>query len=404
MDENENSFKSVATVKTKNNSFSKSVLLPFVSGVIGASLVIGICFGVPGIRDNIFKLEQSNVTSNNNNNSTTSVNTNGVNLQAISLQGYSETSMGVADKVLPSIVGIQIEYSVNSFFGQSTQSATGSGIIISEDGYIMTNNHVISNNNNNNSYYEVSDAKSVKVTLYNDETVYDAKIIGKDDKTDLAVIKIDKTGLTKAEIGNSDSVKVGEFAMAVGCPLGLNTTATSGIISAVNRTVTTSDGGKYVAIQTDAAINSGNSGGALGNSKGEVIGINTLKLSGTGVEGIGFAIPINSTTDIIAELIDHQKVLRPYIGITGLTIDENLAKQYKMIEGVYVREVDDFSAAQKAEIKVGDIITEVDGKAVKSIENIEEIKNQHKIGDKLNFKIYRNKEYKNIEVTLEEQP
>ena len=268
----------------------------------------------------------------------------------------------------------------------------------------MTNNHVISNNNNNNSYYEVSDAKSVKVTLYNDETVYDAKIIGKDDKTDLAVIKIDKTGLTKAEIGNSDSVKVGEFAMAVGCPLGLNTTATSGIISAVNRTVTTSDGGKYVAIQTDAAINSGNSGGALVNSKGEVIGINTLKLSGTGVEGIGFAIPINSTTDIIAELIDHQKVLRPYIGITGLTIDENLAKQYKMIEGVYVREVDDFSAAQKAEIKVGDIITEVDGKAVKSIENIEEIKNQHKIGDKLNFKVYRNKEYKNIEVTLEEQP
>lgn len=403
MDENENSFKSAATIKPKKHSFTKSIILPFVSGVIGASLVIGICFGVPGIRENVFKFEAQN-NGGTNNNGTTSVNTNQVNLQAISLAGYSETSMGVADKVLPSIVGIQIEYSVNSFFGQSTQSATGSGIIISEDGYIMTNNHVISNNNNNNSYYEVSDAKSVKVTLYNDETVYDAKIIGKDDKTDLAVIKIDKTGLTKAEIGNSDSVKVGEFAMAVGCPLGLNTTATSGIISAVNRTVTTSDGGKYVAIQTDAAINSGNSGGALVNSKGEVIGINTLKLSGTGVEGIGFAIPINSTTSVIAELIDHQKVLRPYIGITGLTIDENLAKQYKMVEGVYIREIDDFSAAQKAELKVGDIITEVEGKTVKSIEDIEKIKSQHKIGDKLTFKIYRNKEYKNIEVTLEEQP
>ena len=373
--------------------------------MIGASLVIGICFGVPGIRDNIFKLEQSNVNSNNNNNSTTSVNTNGVNLQAISLQGYSETSMGVADKVLPSIVGIQIEYSVNSFFGQSTQSATGSGIIISEDGYIMTNNHVISNNNNNNSYYEVSDAKSVKVTLYNDETVYDAKIIGKDDKTDLAVIKIDKTGLTKAEIGNSDSVKVGEFAMAVGCPLGLNTTATSGIISAVNRTVTTSDGGKYVAIQTDAAINSGNSGGALVNSKGEVIGINTLKLSGTGVEGIGFAIPINSTLDIIDDLIEHNKVLRPYIGITGIDLDDDTVKRYNLTTlGIYVKSVQNFSPSEKAGVQIGDIIIKADGKDVKTMDELNEIKNSHKIGDTMSLTINRSGEQKEIKVTLEENP
>ena len=192
--------------------------------------------------------------------------------------------------------------------------------------------------------------------------------------------------------------------MAVGCPLGLNTTATSGIISAVNRTVTTSDGGKYVAIQTDAAINSGNSGGALVNSKGEVIGINTLKLSGTGVEGIGFAIPISSTEDITSQLIQHNKVLRPYIGVEGITVDENMAKQYKIVEGVYVRKVEDFTAAQKAGIKVGDVITEVDGKKVTSVEQINEIKNTKNIGDKVTLKVYRDKNYQNVELILEEQP
>lgn len=211
----------------------------------------------------------------------------------------------------------------------------------------MTNNHVVAGTSSS-SYYEVTEATAIKVTLYNDETVYDAKIIGKDNQTDLAVIKIEKEGLTKAELGDSDGVRVGEFAMAVGCPLGLNTTVTSGIVSAVNREITTSDGQTYVAIQTDAAINSGNSGGALVNSKGEVIGINTLKLSGTGVEGVGFAIPINSTTGIVSQLIESGKVLRPYIGIEGIKVDEELAKEYKLVEGVYISKVENFSAAQKA--------------------------------------------------------
>lgn len=192
--------------------------------------------------------------------------------------------------------------------------------------------------------------------------------------------------------------------MAVGCPLGLNTTVTSGIISAVDREVTTSDGGTYIVMQTDAAINSGNSGGALVNSKGEVIGINTLKLSGTGVEGIGFAIPISSTTDIISQLIEHNKVIRPYIGIEGITVDEDMAKQYKIVEGVYVKKVEDFTAAQKAGIKVGDVITEVDGKKVTKVEEINDIKNSKNIGDKVTLKIYRDKEYKTIELSLEEQP
>lgn len=402
----ENGFKSVSMTKQhKTNSFTKSIILPFVSGIIGASLVVGTCFGIPKIREKILDESgtASQVNSGNYNNTNTAQQL--VNATAISLEGYSETAMGVANKVLPSIVGIQIEYKVNSFFGASTATATGSGIIISEDGYILTNNHVVNASSSSSySYYEVSDAVSIKVTLYNDETIYDAEIVGKDEQTDLAVIKINKQGLVAATLGDSDSVKVGEFAMAVGCPLGLNTTVTSGIISAVNREIKTSDGGTYVTMQTDAAINSGNSGGALVNSKGEVIGVNTLKISGNGVEGLGFAIPINSTKDITGQLIEHKKVLRPYIGIEGIELDEDMAKQYKLVEGVYVRSVEDFSAAQKAGIKAGDVITEVEGQKVSSVENINEIKNTHKIGDTINLKIYRDKEYKDITLVLDEQP
>ncbi|HAS79085.1 MAG TPA: hypothetical protein DCS38_05230 [Ruminococcus sp.] len=176
----------------------------------------------------------------------------------------------------------------------STASASGSGIIISEDGYILTNNHIVSTSSSE-SYYEVSEATKLTVTLFNDDTEYEAKIIGTDEQTDLAVIKIEKTGLSKAEFADSDNIKVGEFAMAVGNPLGMQSSITCGVISAVNREVTDTEGKKYNLIQTDAAINSGNSGGALVNSEGKVIGINTLKLSGTGIEGMGFAIPINST-------------------------------------------------------------------------------------------------------------
>ena len=149
-----------------------------------------------------------------------------------------------------------------------------------------------------------------------------------------------------AEFADSDQAVVGEFVMAVGSPLGLDTTVTQGIISAVNREVE-SDGTKYTCIQTDAAINSGNSGGALINSDGKVIGINTLKLSGTGVEGIGFAIPINSATDVISQLKDHQKVLRPYIGITGINLDEQTAKKYKLEVGVYVKSVEDWNKSRR---------------------------------------------------------
>jgi len=386
--------------KKSNFNFGKTVVLPFVSGVLGASIVLGTCFGVPTIREQI--LGSDNETTSPT--TTSQLNFNNINTNLVSLADYSETGTSVANKVRPSIVGIQVEYSVNSiFYGNSSQTATakGSGIIISEDGYILTNNHII-NSTSSSTFYELGEANKVIVYLYNDSTAYDAKIIGTDEQTDLAVIKIDKTGLTAAELGDSDSVQVGEFAMAIGNPLGMENSVSAGIISATNREVT-NEGKTFVLIQTDAAINSGNSGGALVNSKGQVIGVNTLKLQGTGVEGLGFAIPINSTKKITEDLIQYNKVKRPYIGITGKDLDEATAKANNLVIGVYVLRVEDFSAAQKADIRNGDVIIEVDGKKITTMNELNEIKNSHNIGDELKIKVNRNGTEKEITLTLQEQ-
>ena len=385
--------------------FGKTIILPFVSGVVGCSVVLGTCFGVPSIRSKLINNSSSNISTSNS----SSTQSNGYVTQT-SLSNYSDTAVYAANKILPSIVGIKIEYTVNtqSFFGRSSSStatASGSGIIISDDGYILTNNHVVSSSTSeSNSYYQITDAGKVTVTLFGDETEYEAKIVGQDEQTDLAVIKIEKTGLTKAEFADSDSVKVGEFAMAVGNPVNMNSTVTTGIVSAVNRKITDSDGKTYTCIQTDAAITSGNSGGALVNSEGKVVGINTLKLSGTGIEGIGFAIPINSTTDITSQLIQYSKVKRPFIGISGIDLNAETAKTYNLVEGVYVKSVEDFSAAEKAGLKAGDVIIEVEGKSIKTMDELNEVKNSHKIGDELKLKINRNGTEKEITLTLGEQP
>ncbi len=384
---------------TKNNSNSKNqFLIPFISGIAGSALVLGICFGVPSIKDKIINQNVSN-TSNETVKSSTPSSTS-----QISLVNYSETGIGVAQKVLPSVVGIKVEYSVSSIFykgSSNTATAEGSGVIISEDGYILTNNHII-NSSSSSSYYEVGKANKITVYLYNDETEYEGTIVGTDEQTDLAVIKIDKTGLTAAELGDSDSVQVGEFAMAIGNPLGMQSSVSSGTISAVNRSVT-SDNVTYKLIQTDAAINSGNSGGALVNSQGQVIGINTLKMSGSGIEGMGFAIPINSTKDIYSQLIQYNKVKRPYIGISGRDLDAETAKANNLVEGVYVLSVEEFSAAEKAGIKNGDVITQIDGKDIKTMDELNEIKNSHSIGDEITLKISRSGKEKEIKLTLQEQ-
>lgn len=392
--------------KSSGSSFGKTVILPFFCGMLGTVLVIGTCISVPNIKERIIKqlvtTNNSSSTSDENNPNTSNINT-----QLISLQGYSDTGVGVAKKVQPSIVAITVEYSVNSIFNRtpSTATARGSGIIISEDGYILTNNHVInSSSSNKDAFYEIGKANKVIVKLYNDDTEYKGEIIGTDSQTDLAVIKIDKTDLTAAELGDSDSVQVGEFSMAIGSPLGLDNSVTAGIVSAVNREVSDEDGNKYVAIQTDAAINSGNSGGALVNSKGQVIGVNTLKLSGTSVEGIGFAIPINATKDIYNQLIQYSKVKRPYVGISGIDLDKETAERNNLVIGVYVKTVDDFSAAEKAGIKPGDVIIEAEGKKITNMDELNEIKNKKQIGDTLKLKIYRDGKEKDVTVTLQEQP
>lgn len=404
--QNPNTYKTVyknePSSKTKLG-FGKSILFPFLSGVVGCGIVLGTCFGIPSIRSKIL-----NNTSTPESNISNSQNTGYV--SQTSLNDYSGTSIYVANKILPSIVGIKVEYNVNSplsLFSRQTQTSTatasGSGIIISDDGYILTNNHIVSTTSSE-SYYEVSEATKVTVTLFNDETEYEAKIIGKDEQTDLAVIKVDKTGLSKAEFADSDNIKVGEFAMAVGNPLGMQSSITCGVISALNREVTDSDGKKFTLIQTDAAINSGNSGGALVNSEGKVIGINTLKLSGTGIEGMGFAIPINSTTDITSQLIQYSKVKRPYIGISGMDLNEQTAKANNLVVGIYVKSVDDFSAGEKAGIKIGDVIIEADGKKISTMDELNEIKNSHKIGDEMKIKVNRNGQEKDLTITLGEQP
>ena len=415
MEENKSNFKNVSNVnyskENKSNGFKKNVVVPFFSGVLGCMVVVGTCFGVPSIKSKLIgtSTSTSEVSSPYASSETKNLGT----VEQVSLSKYSDTAVYAANKILPSIVGIEVTYNVtssmSSFYGMfggntpstSTAQASGSGIIISSDGYILTNNHVVSTSSES-TYYDISEATSVKVKLQNDDTEYEAKIVGKDSQTDLAVLKIEADNLNAAEFADSDSIKVGEFAMAVGNPLNLGTTITCGVVSAVSREVTDSDGNKYNAIQTDAAINSGNSGGALVNSEGKVIGVNTLKVSSTGVEGIGFAIPINSTIDVTKDLITYNKVRRPYIGISGRNLDEKTAEKNNLVAGIYVVNVDEYSAAEKAGIKSGDIITEFDGKKVLTMDELNEIKNSHAIGDTVELKVVRNGSEKQISLTLGE--
>ena len=194
------------------------------------------------------------------------------------------------------------------------------------------------------------------------------------------------------------------MAVAIGNPLGLEFagSVTVGYVSAVNRTITSS-GSTYNLIQTDAAINSGNSGGPLVSSKGKVIGINTAKISATGVEGMGFSIPINEVLPIVEELITNKKISRPYIGITGVSIDETDAKRYSLVVGVYVQSVEIKSPAELGGLRQGDVIVEVNGTKVLSVSEINVIKNKLKAGDQITIKVYRSGEYKELKITLTEE-
>ena len=308
------------------------------------------------------------------------------------------STVEIGKLVGPAVVGIStiVETQSYSFFGYSAPSqseGSGSGIIITEDGYIVTNNHVIEG------------AKSIKVILNNSKE-YPAKVIGADAKTDLAVLKIEAADLPIAHIGDSDLLEAGERCVAIGNPLGqeLAGSLTQGIISALNRTLVV-DNIHYTLIQTDAAINPGNSGGALVNAYGEVIGINTVKVSSSQVEGLGFAIPVNNAKPILEDLMNHGYVKgRPQIGVTLIYVNEQEAAYYNIpAAGLFVSDVSSGSGAATAGVKKGDVILKCNGEAVQSSQEINAIRDKFKAGDTISLTVNRDGSVFDLKVVLTEE-
>lgn len=296
----------------------------------------------------------------------------------------------IASKVGPATVSILAEVSYGSVNGsQQVAEASGSGFIVSADGFIVTNNHVIEG------------ATSAKVIVPGETNPIDAVIVGTDATTDIAVLKIARTNLPFVTLGDSDSLQVGELAVAIGNPFGeLAGSVTVGVISALDREISI-NGSSYNLLQTDASINAGNSGGPLVNSYGEVVGVTNAKVSEG--EGIGFAIPINDVKTVIEDLVNNGFVSgRPTLGIGVVTVDQTTADQYGWPVGAYVRQVDPNSAAGKAGIQVRDIITKIDGTDITTTEQLVEIKNSHKVGDSITMTVERNGATLEITIILQE--
>lgn len=316
-----------------------------------------------------------------------------------SADGNSLSMTGIAAKVQPSVVAITTEQmvSTNSWFGSYVQSGAGSGVIISEDGYILTCAHV------------VNGASNITVQL-SDDTEYTASVVGLDTSTDVAVLKIEATGLSAATLGDSDTLAVGELAVAVGNPLGtLSGTVTNGIISAVNRSVEV-ESNEMSLIQTDAAISPGNSGGGLFNGQGELIGIVNAKSGSTtdtgeatNAEGLGFAIPINTAMDIAQDLIENGYVKRPALGVTVVTVTQDNAMQFGVSNyGVYIYQITPGSGAANAGLQVGDRIIAIDDNSVSESSDLTGYLQQKAVGDTVNLQIERDGKMATYQVVLGE--
>ena len=293
-----------------------------------------------------------------------------------------------------STVGITTSVTTNFWGFQTTSAASGSGFILTADGYVLTNYHVIESSN------------SISVTLYDGKS-YDAVLIGYDESSDIAVLKIDAEGLTPVVLGDSDNLNVGDSVVAIGNPLGeLTFSLTSGAVSALNREITLSNSVTMNLIQTDCAINSGNSGGALFNLYGEVIGITNAKYSGSGsgasIDNIGFAIPINHVRGIVESIIENGYVAKPYIGVNVSDVSEE-TMGYGLPAGAAVKAVSEDSPAEKAGLQVNDIITAVNGKEISGRTGLSEAVSAASVGDTLTLTVYRQGNTISVDVTVGEQ-
>lgn len=294
-----------------------------------------------------------------------------------------------------SVVSINVTGTAGTnFFGQPVQTASsGSGFVLTKDGFIVTNYHV------------VKDAETVKVTMYNGDE-YDAKYVGGDEDYDIAVIKVNAADLQPVTLGNSDHLNVGDHVLAVGNPLGeLTFSMSGGMVSCVNRAINV-DGTPFNMIQTDASINPGNSGGPMFNQYGEVVGIVSAKYSSTStresVEGLGFAIPINDVSAMIQDIMTNGYITnKPYLGITPMTMTEQMAAQYRydISSGVFVCSTEEGSAAEKAGLKLGDVITKVDDTEIKTVEDLNAAKKKYSAGDTVTLTIYRAGETMEVDIT-----
>lgn len=310
-----------------------------------------------------------------------------------------------AEKTINAVVNVKTQSSVQYrnpiyefFYGEKSPSYSepvtgiGSGVIITADGYIVTNNHVIEN------------SEKVSVTL-NDKREFEARLVGTDHSTDLALLKIDTEGLPFITFGNSDNLKIGEWVLAVGNPFNISSTVTAGIVSAKGRSMEIIEDNYRIEsfIQTDASVNRGNSGGALVNLKGEMVGINTAILSPTGGNvGISFAIPSSIVQKVVKDLIEFGTVQRAIMGVQIQEINADLARENNLdaLTGVFVDAVNDNSAAKAAGIESGDVITEINGVTVKSPSELQEMVGRYRPGDKISVTLKRKDKTKQIEVTL----
>ncbi len=360
---------------------------------IAVALAVILCFGA-GIGGGVLG---ANLFGSKGGGSSTS------NISIDSSESGMDAASVIAEKLMPSVVGISTvstEYR-QSIFGtqQGTVQSSGTGFIVDENGYILTNSHVVDNGN----------SSQITVDLY-DGSEYPGTVLWSDSSLDLAIVKIDAKNLQAVELGDSDDVQIGDYAVAIGNPLGrdFERSVTQGIISGLDRTITTTDGESTNTmqglLQTDASINSGNSGGPLINSSGEVIGINTAKASSA--EGLGFAIPINTALPVIEEVKENGTYESVYLGITGMSVEDAMAQyqtDFKTEKGVAVLQIYTDSPASAAGMKEGDVITAIDGDAIENMSDLKKKLVNYRPGDKITVTIERSKTDMTLELTLQAQ-